>query len=252
MKYHIDTIPVWDALKQGGECPLCTLENNAEKSYIDSFLGASVMEPDTRMEVNKKGFCPQHFTMLFNARNRLGLALMAHTYLQETTKDFEMNAAKLKNVASKTSTSYAAMFFSKDKHDHLSEFTQHIKQHSKNCIICDRLQNTLNRYAYTILHLWNTDSEFKSVLMVSRGFCLPHLATTIDIAKETMSSTKVTQWTNEVIPLIANALKQLEDEIYWFTQKFDYRNQDKPWRNSKDALPRVLQKLMGRFTTEQN
>ena len=22
MKYHIDTIPVWDAYKRGGECPL--------------------------------------------------------------------------------------------------------------------------------------------------------------------------------------------------------------------------------------
>ncbi len=252
MKYHIDTIPVWDSLRQGGECSLCTLESNTEKSYIDSFLGASVMEPDTRVEVNKKGFCPRHFTILFNAQNRLGLALMAHTYLQETRKKFEQISAKLQNDGAKPSISPAVLFFSKEKKSPASEFTLSIKQHNAECIICDRMKNTLDRYAFTILHLWNTDREFKTILMSSRGFCLPHLATTIDIAKETLSYKKQTQWTKDILPLITNALKQLDDEIYWFTQKFDYRNKDKPWENSKDALPRVLQKLTGRFIVEPN
>lgn len=247
MKYHIDTIPVWDAIRQAGECPLCTLESNTEKSYIDSFLGASVMEPDTRVEVNKKGFCPHHFMMLFNAQNRLGLALMAHTYLQETKKEFELIAKKLHKDAPKSSLFPASLFSSKDKHNPATDFTQCIKQHTAECIICDRMQNTLNRYAYTVLHLWNTDPEFKTVLMSSRGFCLPHLATTIDIAKETLPQQKLSQWSSDILPLIVNALDLLEKELYWFTQKFDYRNQDKPWENSKDALQRTLQKLTGRL-----
>lgn len=248
MKYHIDTIPVWDALKLGGECPLCTLENNMEKSYVDSFLGASVMEPDTRVEVNKKGFCPNHFLMLFNAQNRLGLALMAHTYLKEIRKKFEKQSAKLLNDGSKSSLSPAAFFPSKNKSNTLSEFTRQIKVQNSDCIICDRMQNSLNRYAYTFLHLWNTDAEFKSVLCSSKGFCLPHLAITIDIASETITSKKQTEWINDMLPLTTNVLKQLEDDLHWFTQKFDYRNQDKPWGNSKDALPRVIQKLTGKIT----
>ena len=40
MKYHIDTIPVWDAYHQESECPLCILYSSLEKSYIESFLGA--------------------------------------------------------------------------------------------------------------------------------------------------------------------------------------------------------------------
>jgi hypothetical protein len=247
MKYHIDTIPVWDALRQGGECPLCILENITEKSYIDSSLGASVMEPDTRVKVNKKGFCPLHFEMLFDAQNRLGLALMAHTYLQETKTEFEHISRKLRNDSLKSSSSTTALFFSKGKHNPAAEFTLCIKQHTQECIICERLQNTINRYAYTVLHLWNTDPEFKTILMSSRGFCLPHLATTIDIAKETLPHKKQTQWTDDILPLIINALGLLEEELYWFTQKFDYRNQDKPWGNSKDALSRTIQKLTGRL-----
>lgn len=247
MKYHIDTIPVWDAFRQGGECPLCTLESNTEKSYVDSFLGASVMEPDTRVEVNKKGFCPHHFTMLFNAQNRLSLALMTHTYLQETKKKFEQTSAKLCNDIAKSSSSSAALFFCKEKNNPATEFARYIKQHSSECVICERMQSTLNRYAYTILHLWNTDPDFKSVLMSSRGLCLPHLATTIEIAKETLTPKKLEQWTKDILPIAVNALKLLEEELYWFTQKFDYRNQDKSWGNSKDALPRTLQKLTGKI-----
>ena len=70
---------------------------------------------------------------------------------------------------------------------------------------------------------------------------------TIEIAKETLSHKKLEQWIKDIMPLTVNSLNLLEEELYWFTQKFDYRNQDKPWGNSKDALPRVLQKLTGRF-----
>ena len=64
MKYHIDTIPVWDAYKAADECSLCVLEYQSERAYIDFFLSGSVMEPDTRIEVNKFGFCPSHIKLL--------------------------------------------------------------------------------------------------------------------------------------------------------------------------------------------
>ena len=33
MRYHIDTIPVWDAYRQDCECPLCVLENENEVNW---------------------------------------------------------------------------------------------------------------------------------------------------------------------------------------------------------------------------
>ena len=40
-------------------------------------------------------------------------------------------------------------------------------------------------------------------------------------------------------------LKRLSDELEWFTLKYDFRNADKPWGNSRDAVERSINKLMG-------
>ena len=84
MNYHLDTIPVWDAMKLNGECLLCTLRRKMEVGEVERFLGASVMEPDTRVQVNRKGFCRHHQEMLFAVDNRLGHALMLESHLTET------------------------------------------------------------------------------------------------------------------------------------------------------------------------
>ena len=77
MRYHIDTIPVWDAMKLDGECLLCALERKTELGEAERYLGASVMEPDVRVKVNDRGFCRKHHAMLFSMSNRLGHALIA-------------------------------------------------------------------------------------------------------------------------------------------------------------------------------
>ena len=37
-------------------------------------------------------------------------------------------------------------------------------------------------------------------------------------------------------------LARVRDDLEWFTDKFDYRNADAPWKNSKDALIRAILK----------
>ena len=53
MRYYIDTIPVWDAMKLDGECLMCALERKTELGEAERYLGASVMEPDVRIKVNE-------------------------------------------------------------------------------------------------------------------------------------------------------------------------------------------------------
>ncbi|MCM8899720.1 hypothetical protein KVG29_00585 [Caldicoprobacter algeriensis] len=249
MKYHIDTIPVWDAYHQGGECPLCNLENRLEKSYVDSFLGASVMEPDTRIEVNKTGFCPHHFKLLYDAQNRLGLALMTHTHLKEFMEKFEQRC----NAVLKTSKARSAFALSsiirgkKDMQQLTAELEEWLTVQHHQCIICNRMSNTMNRYAYTILYLWDTDKEFKKAFESSKGFCLKHLTLTIKIARETLPAHKQALWLADVIPLQIKSFHNLEQELYQFINKFDYRNQNKPLGSAKNSLPRTIQKLTGKF-----
>jgi hypothetical protein len=40
-------------------------------------------------------------------------------------------------------------------------------------------------------------------------------------------------------------MKELNDDISWFCKKFDYRYDQEPWYNSKDAVERSIRFLRG-------
>jgi len=249
MKYHLDTIPVWDAYRTTDECPLCVLEYQSEQSYIDFFLSGSVMEPDTRVEVNRVGFCSYHFKLLYNEKNRLGLALITHTHLKETIDKFKKLAYNAVKNQEKGPLSPLLKKFthSSSANTQLACLADWLDIVQDQCMVCNRLEQALNRYAYTILYLWEKDKDFYNTFKQSKGFCLHHLSLIIRMAEDTLSSKKLAQFTEELITVQIQSLETLEKDLLWFTQKFDYRNQDKPWGNSKDALPRTLQKLTGKY-----
>ena len=89
MKYTLDTIPVLDAYKADCECPLCKLRILCEDQYVDTMLASAYMEPEWRVKSNETGFCARHFELMFDRRNRLGLALMTHTHMQEVIASLE-------------------------------------------------------------------------------------------------------------------------------------------------------------------
>ena len=248
-KYHIDTIPVWDAYDQKDQCPLCVLEYKSERDYVDFFLSGSVMEPDTRISVNKTGFCSHHFKLLYNEKNRLGLALITHTHLGEKIEEFKELAENL-DTKKRSFFSDLGMSLSK-KGDPSTEafdvFMNWLDEHHKSCMICSKIDNLLDRYAFTILHLWQKDKAFLEVLEESKGFCLHHFKLIMEVAKKNLSKELFRQWTDLIIPIESNALDQLDKDLLWFTKKFDYRNENKPWGNSKDALPRTIQTISGQY-----
>ena len=225
MRYHIDTIPVWDAYKQGSECPLCDLRAASEQAYLESFLGASVMEPAVRIEVNQKGFCQRHFAQMLHMKNHLGLALMTHTHLKETMGRLKP-AAPMKN--------------------HLPRGKKTVSEADGACILCDRLSHTMNRYLYTVLYLWERDADFKKAFTASKGLCLPHYRSLAAMAAQEFSPAEARAFLSSLEILQQENMARIEKELEWFTQKFDYRNSCKPWGNSKDAPERAIWKLRGR------
>ena len=60
MKEHIYTIPLTDALGEGSECLLCSIEKKCDDDAVSYFTGAAMMEPDVRCETNEKGFCQKY------------------------------------------------------------------------------------------------------------------------------------------------------------------------------------------------
>lgn len=243
MRYQLDTIPVWDAYKAGGECPLCSLRTRSEDGYVDHFLGDSVMEPSTRVEVNAKGFCNRHFLMMMPQKNRLGLGLITHTYLMDVIADVK----KALDEAEGGGTSKLLSGFRRGAAAGDSPAGK-VRARVGRCILCERLDFTMRRYAYTVVHLWQSDMEFRRLFAASKGLCLPDTALVMEMAEAEAGGKKRQEFFAALSKVQKENLSRIEEELEWFTLKFDYRNQDKPWGNSRDAVERAIGKLSGSRT----
>lgn len=249
MRYHIDTIPLWDAVKIEGECALCALRRKNELADIDRFLGASVMEPDSRIQVNKKGFCQAHQQMLFNQKNRLGLGLLMDSHIKELESKVDTVLKKAVDSAKEgtEASTFKRMVAGKNASANKEVVTtaKELESYTHSCILCDSLESNMNRYIHTFFHLWQKDSTFKQAIKDSKGFCIPDTSLLLSIAGEKLTGEQLMEFVAVIQQLTKSNLKRLEEELEWFTLKFDYRNKEKSWGNSKDALERTINKLRG-------
>ena len=49
---------------------------------------------------------------------------------------------------------------------------------------------------------------------------------------------------------MAENMNRVQEDLNWFVDKFDYRNHDADWKNSKDAVQRAMQKLTGGYPAD--
>lgn len=253
MKEKIYTIPVTDAFREESECPLCILEKKLEDEYVNYFLGPSLMEPDSRIETNNKGFCRRHFELLYNKQeNRLGLGLIIDTHLREQnskmkkTYDSKINAIKkdseislLKNISNKISSKQT------ETEKLVDEVLQELTNLENKCAICSKLDYTMDRYIDVILYLWFKEEDFRNLFNNKKGFCLKHLKLLLEGTKKYLNSKEMAIFIQNLLDLQLKNMERIQQEVNWFTKKFDYRYNDAPWGNSRDAVPRSIQKIVG-------
>ncbi len=248
VRYHIDTIPVWDAMKLDGECLLCALERKTELGEAERYLGASVMEPDTRVQVNAKGFCRHHHAMLFGMSNRLGHALMLESHMIETRERTEKICRKLESAAGTLKgIGLAGKLGGKAKGAEavVRESTEALRAVSDSCLMCETIRENMQRYLHTFLHLYRNDSDFRSRFGAGKGLCLPHTARLLETAQEELPPKELGELISVLVRLQKENLDRIQEEISWFIKKFDYRFEQEPWGNSKDAVERTVNKLRG-------
>ncbi len=251
MKYHIDTIPVWDAVKADGECPLCDIHRNKEEALVDSVLGGAVMEPDRRIETNREGFCPRHHRMLHEKQSRLAHALMSHTHLKDVLGDaFDAQRHLQEAVAREQKKTIgrraAAVLLRKgDASGAAREAARIIRARGKTCHMCRRMDETMKRYTASYVYLWEKEREFQEAVCASKGLCLEHYADVLDMAAELLSGEQLMALLERLPDVEMRKLEKIEKDLERFTQKFDYRNADKPWGESRDALERTMSALRG-------
>ena len=229
MPNHIHTIPVLDALRDPQGCAFCTMRGKLEQDAINFIMGPAYMEEDVRTQTNKLGFCSTHLSAMYTGQNRLGLALMLHTYMRQLNNDI---AAIVKNKQ-------PSPLFGKDTGGPLAKIHNHLAKAAKSCYVCDKIDATFARYMDTFLHLWHKGGEDSQLIKNQKGYCLPHF-TQLVAAADKLGRSKREKFIEEILTPQLEHMQQLEADLEWFTLKFDYRYTNEPWKNSKDALPRAL------------
>ena len=240
MVEKIYTIPVNEAYESSCECPLCALHKKAEQDYLDYYLGPSLMEPDTRKITNKTGFCPDHMGKLNLAeQSKLGMGLMMHTHLKDFNEDI---CADIKAAAPGKASLLKGR--SSDYKGKLNAIADRIDKRIASCPICEKIDYTLDRYIEVITYLFTHDSDFREKFGSGKAHCMPHVSRLLRAASK-MSQNDAADFVTVLADCNSTAFTTLIDDVEWFTLKFDYRNSDKPWGNSKNAVQRGMRFLSG-------
>lgn len=240
MKETIYTIPINEVYDGDFECPLCALRSRLESEAVDYALGAAMMEPDFRIESNEKGYCNRHFSMLFSNTNKLSLALILDTHLEEFRADLD----KFKKPAEKLSDEKGGLF-KKSAQGFSDELCAFLDKNSSSCAICDKIDKTMKRYIEILIEMWETEPDFKKKFEASKGACMPHFKELAKAALKQLKNSDANKFISALTQKQIEELLRIQEDIHKFTLKFDYRNADMEWGTAKDAPIRTIEKISG-------
>lgn len=246
MKEQLYTIPLVDVLKAGDECPFCCVERKLEQEALDFVLGASYMESDIREETDKAGFCRRHYKMMFDYGNSLGNAWILSTRLKY------MNS-RMKELMDGYGPEKSSLFGRMKKgkgEESRPPLIKWLKEEEGHCYFCSRVNTTYERYLDTFFYLFKKDREFVSLVEKSKGFCFHHFGELMEASQTRLNAGEQEEFCSLVFGLMKENMDRVQEDINWFIEKYDYRNQDADWKNSKDAIQRTMQKMAGGYPAD--
>ena len=220
MRYDITNIPIAEVFEEGDGCPICRLRNTLEKRAVEYITGAAMMEPDIRIETNKKGFCLTHYRQVLGQRNRLSVALTMESHLEELEKAVFTGVPLMGKNAKKQA---------KDARQRLST-----------CFVCEQLEDAMAKMLATVCRTYDTQKEFRELFERQPCLCLPHFVDLVE-ASAGMSKKEQPYFTKEASRLARNYLTELRGDVHHFCEMYDHRNAgSNDWGNSKDSIERAV------------
>lgn len=241
MKEKIYTIPVNEAYDVDCECPLCLLQNKLERDAVSFALGDAMMQPDHREASNKIGYCREHFSLMMKRPNKLSLALILDTHLENIR-------AELDKCAKSASPSGKGLFGRDKSQDLSTKVCGMLDELESSCMICKKIDGTMEHYIDVLFYMWDKDDEFRAKFERSKGVCLPHLKLLAKSAPKYLSKGRAGDFLAALLQKETAELSRIQEDIHKFTLKFDYRNADMPWGTAQDAPIRTVEKITGSIT----
>ncbi|TCL60384.1 hypothetical protein EDD76_10279 [Kineothrix alysoides] len=243
MKEKLYTIPLNDAVNANDECPFCLIERNVEQDLLDFVLGSgsSYMESDVRGMTDTAGFCRNHFKKMFDYGNTLGNGWILKTHYVRMNQEM---AEQFKTFSPKKSFFLKGHKKGEGRQNPIGIWTE---EKENSCYICKQFSETYDRYMDTFFILYGKDNAFREKIENSKGFCLHHFGDLCEAAESKLSDKEKTSFYPAMFSLMEKNMKRMADDVAWLVEKFDYRNKEADWKDSKDAIQRGMQKLKGGY-----
>ena len=110
------------------------------------------------------------------------------------------------------------------------------------CYVCGRMQAALDKIIDNTVELWAADSTFRAKLEAQPYICLDHARDLLSAGQGLRSKT-AQAFSASVLSVLNRYIETLREDVSWFCKKFDYRYDQEPWYNSKDAVERAFKFL---------
>ena len=104
----------------------------------------------------------------------------------------------------------------------------------------------------TAVLLWEQDSEFRKKLKEQPCICLPHYRMFVEHARRGLPTQLFGDFSKDVSTVVNTYFVELREEVSWFCKKVDYRYDDEPWVNAKDAVERAIKFTSGDIHKGEN
>ncbi len=239
MKEKIYTIPINDAFNIDCACPVCEIERKIDLQFVESTLGASMMEPDYRLITNEFGFCKTHYSQLILQSKALPLSLVLQTHSECQNKKLisilQSNPDGKKGIFKKTSS----------KKQIAENAINAIKTLNNLCTICDKTANAMAKFLENIIFLWKTEKEFRDKFNSKKGFCLPHFASLLECSVKCLNENYFNLFLEHISAMQILSLNDIYKDVSEFTKLFDHQSSGIPTEKVKTAVRRGIHKYSG-------
>lgn len=227
MRESILTIPINEVFEPKCGCPICAMRDMLENRCIDYIMGAAMMEPDVRIETNKLGFCKEHYDMMLKQKNRLSLALMLSTHLDE--------------ISNKVLSKKKLFESSKSKKYKLSDV-------NSSCFVCSKIEWGMERFMNTLFSIYQKEPDFRKLFKEQQYLCLNHYELLTQLSESKLQKETLNEFSNDCMSLVSKYLDTLRNDVSHYCKMYDYRNtgKDADWGNSKDSIERAIKFLTTR------
>lgn len=221
-RLSIEHIRIYESFEKKEKCALCRSIEEFENQVLNSISTDLVMDLDFFPKFGDEyTFCDYHMSKMEDMRDKLGMAIMLKKLI--TLEIRRMESGQPENKSSK--------LFMKKSHD-------------KKCFVCEKVNiKSMNSDISITLDLWKNKESFRENFRKQEYFCFKHNRLLINEAKSKLSKKEFQVFREEITNVQMKYCKDLENDLEWFINKFDYRYSNEPWYNSKDSIYRAREIL---------